>query len=445
MKKPSRRKSTKPTTPEQAVDEFLAAPESLLHQEAEKTKAKMRKAAAHAETMRLNKSKSKETPSMEDLLADIIRVAEDEDTNPFAKFRSISRRRYELYGWFPISFVDQEFGQFEHAKQVAGLADQPGTRKWRAARAKESRRSHAQRYYTRYVHPFVAKPKTIDDLSGPSLILSISDTHATFLDPFTWAAFLQAIKDLRPAGVLFNGDILEGGAISRHPKVPGWVAPLQLELDFQREMFRQVREDAGFNGDLWLCGGNHEIDRLAMYLTQVSSGLAGLKCLRIDNLLGLADFGVQLMQGGTIVSPPGQEDEKRGFLLYDFYRIHHGNRLGKDPAAQELRDAGRSGQSGHVHRAQVYYGSTERDAGMSWMCTPCGCTDQVARSYIRGTNTGWQRGFGVAWLFPNGRVHQYPVITDGGVCHVEGHTYSTDGIKSFDPQKMWLDEFRPAR
>jgi hypothetical protein len=427
--------------PEDHVDELLAAPDTLRENDGEKTKYLQRKEQERAKKERLLALKRQETPSTEDLLSDIIRVAEDEDTNPWHEFRSISRRRYELYGYYPVEFIDQEFGQFTHALEVAGLRDQPGTRLWRRNRAKSSREQHKQRYVERYVEPFVARQEEFRDLYEPYLLLSISDTHSQYLDPFVWLAFMQAVEDLRPDGVLFNGDILDGTEISSHKKIPGWTVPLQDELDFQREMVRQLREDAGFEGDLFMTGGNHGVDRLASYLTQVAPALVNLRSLRIDQLFGLEEFDVKLLQGGTIASPTGEEDMKPGFLLWDFYRIHHGTKLGQYPAAAELRAAGRSGQSGHVHRASLHYGTTERDEGMSWMSTPMGCRQEAGRCYIKGTTTGWQKGFGVAWLYPDHSVHQYPVIVSGSPerVTVEGHIYQRpDDLDDPEPYGLWI-------
>lgn len=427
---------------------MLAAPDATAKNSAERLKYMQRKAQESARAAQTRAAKRKDLPTMEDLLADIIRVADDQDTNPFWRFRSISRRRYELYGHFPVECVDRQFGQWEHAKQVAGLADQPGTRMWRANRAADSRREHAARYIERHVAPYVARAQDYRLDEGSYVLLSISDTHSQYLDPFVWLAFLSAIRDLKPDGVLFNGDILEGAEISRHPQIPGWSEPLQSEFDFCREMVRQTREDAKHAGDLFWTGGNHDVDRLAMYLTQTAKALSGLRDLRIDKQLGLDDYNVKLFNGGTIASPKGTEDACPGFLLFDFYRIHHGVRLGQNPAADELKDAGRSGQSGHVHRAGLAFGTTERNESMSWMSTPAGCRHEAGRAYMRGSTTGWQRGFGFARLFPDGTVHQYPVIvhrgTDGSErVSVEGFTYvRPSNLKDPPNAGQWLSAYR---
>lgn len=417
------------------LDEFLAAPDAVRKDEAERRKYFQRKAKETAREQRAA-ARNQEPPSIEDMLADMIRCAEDVVTNPFHADRTLSRKRYKRFGHIPLEYIDKEFGQFEHAKQVAGLEDQPGTRLKRSARAAASRREHAGRYIERYMHPYHYEPDAREP-SGTELILSISDTHSTFLDPFTWHCFLRAAKELEPDIIYLNGDILEGGEISRHPKIPGWSVPLQLEFDFARDMMRQLRETAPDAEIVW-GGGNHGIDRMAMYLTQVAPALAGLRDLRFDRLAGVEEFGIKLAQGGTIASPAGTEDDLPGTLFHGSYLIHHGTLLGATPAQAELRKARRSGQSGHVHRPMLAFACDEASGATSWMSTPMGCTPQAGRAYIKGRHTGWQRGFGLAFLHTGGRVHQYPVITEDGICTFEGIVIEDPGMPNPDIKQNWL-------
>lgn len=447
----SKKKSSKKAGP--TTEELLAAPAQTKENAKETQKYRQRKAREAAREKQERHRKSGRVPSVEDMLADIIAVAEDKDTNPMGwRFRSISRQRYRHYGEFPIEFLDREFGQFNHALEVAGLRDSPGDRLWRANRARQSRAEHAQRYVERWVAPYVVDPGSVDyNDDGSYLLLSISDTHSQFLDPFVWFAYLSALRDLQPDGTLWNGDTLEGGDISSHKKIPGWHEPLQSEFDFHHEMARQVREDADFQGDFFCTAGNHGLDRMVSYLTQNSPALVCLRSNRIDVQLGLEKFNVQLFQGGTVLSPEGTEDCKPGFLLFDHYRIHHGVRLGQNPAADELKDAGRSGQSGHVHRAGLAFGTNEVSGALSWMTTPMGCRDEAGRAYIKKTTTGWQRGFGVCRLFPDGTVHQYPCVVQRGADGRERIT--VEGITYFRPLDMldppphgqWLAEQRLGR
>lgn len=423
------------------LGEFLSAPESVRLSERERRKLAERKARLRADEEQLRAGKSHDRPTIEDMLGDLIRVAEDRETNPHWQFRTLSRKRYRLFGHYPIEFIDEQWGQFELAKQVAGLEDQAGTRLKRGAIAEQSKRDHTARYIERCLLPHVRKhPELERELTGTELVLSISDTHATYLSPFVWACFLSACRDLQPGVVYLNGDIIDGSEISRHPKVPGRTTSLQLEFDFAREMFRQVRAVLPSARIIW-GAGNHGLDRLASYLTQVAPAFANLRTLRFDVLAGLEDLDVELAQGGSIASPAGQEQDAPGRLLHGFYRVHHGTHLGQYPAALELREAGRSGQSGHVHRAHLYFGSSESQRTLSWMTTPMGCTSMAGRNYMKGVSTGWQSGFGVAFLTEGGHVRQYPVICDDDHAIVEGYEYRGRNVPVMNPQGLWLPGF----
>lgn len=439
-------KKKPPVDGRKIADQLLAAPDALLNSQQEKQKAIERKARELAKKKQLDALKSDKIPTVEDLIDDLIRVAEDPATNPvWYAFRSISRRRYELFGHYPVRFVDRQFGTFQHAKEVSRLADEEGTRLWRSSRAKQSRDEHAQRYFERYLQPYTAKQEDHRRLHQPYLLLSISDTHAHFLCPFVWRAFLQAVRDLKPAGVLLNGDILDGGEISRHPQIRGRSLKLRDELAFQQEMYRQIREV--HDGDLFSTCGNHDLaDRLPRYLSSIDPVISEIDDRRVDALMGLDKYDVRLFHGGSVKSPRGTEHAKPGFLLFGFYRVHHGTKLGEVPSMAELRAMGRSGQSGHVHRASLVFGTTETNEGLSWMSTPMGARHEAGH-YIPGPCTGWQRGFGVAWLFPDGHVHQYPVVVQGSPERVvvEGHVYQR-GKDCYDPELSsgnWLKDMKP--
>lgn len=435
------KKKAKPKPSVKATERFIAAPENVLKDEAERGKLLKRKAREEARRQRIAAGKRKTPPTIEDMLADVIRVAEDPDTNPIGHgFRSISRARYEEFGHYPVQFLDRQWGTWAGVKQAAGLEDEVGTRLWRNNRAKEARREHAERMFERTVQPYVARQEDYRKLTKPYLLLTISDTHAQWLCPFVFSSFLQAIRDLKPNGVLVNGDWLEGSEISRHPKIPGWTVPLQDELDFCRSMFGLIREAMGEEGDLWLVNGNHDpTTRLVSYLSSNAPALTGLRCLRVDQLLGLGDFDVKLMMGGSPLSPPGQANAKPGFLLYGL-RVHHGYRTGKRSGKQEVQDAGRSTITGHIHHGSVAYYSDEVETRCA-MTLPAGARDELGH-YVQKVSTGWQRGFGGTWLWPDKSVHHHAYIAQGTPERlvVEGHIYErAKACKDPEPKGNWLE------
>ena len=164
-------------------------------------------------------------------------------------------------------------------------------------------------------------------------------------------------------------------------------------------------------------------------------------------MMGLQEFDVQLYHGGTTLSPVGQENELPGMLVFDCFLATHGTRTGQIPAMAELKAHQISGISGHVHRASLVYGSSFSNEGLCWMSTPAGCQHSLGRRYIPGMLTGWQRGFGITWVYPNGRVHQYPVICSdsGGIesLTVEGREFVRSAkLKNPPPTKNWLEDLR---
>jgi hypothetical protein len=399
-----------------------------------------RKAQAAAEEAQLRATKSSEVPTIEMLCADMIRVASDPETNPFHADKILSAKRYRRFGHFPFSYVESEFGTFNHAKEVAGLADKVGSRLQKSCRANQSRREHSQRYQEDVLLPYLYDPVAVEG-TGTELMLSISDTHAGYLDPFTWWSFLRACKAMDPDIILLNGDMIEGSSISRHPKVPGKVMSLQAEFDFFREMIRKLRELCPDAEIIWTAG-NHGLDRLASYLTQVAPGLAGLDSMRIDQLAGLDEFDVKLAQGGSFVSPKGQEKDITGIKFHGFYVGYHGTALGQTPYLTELRNSGLSGQSGHVHRAGLAYATTEALGAHSWMSTPSSVVEECGRSYQRSRSIAWQRGFGVCYLYPETqRCHQFPVVLNDGWGACEGLVFTDPGIALPDPMKPWISDF----
>lgn len=421
-----------------SLDDYLEGDDAKEMSDAEKVKLARRKAHDLAVAERELASKRSEKPSVEDILADMVRVAEDRACNPFYKDRTLSAKRYKRFGHYPIDYIYREFGQFEHAKQVAKLVDGPGDRAKKSARSEQSRREHAGRYVERHIRPYVQAPDS-GPLSKTRLVLSISDTHAHFLSAFTWHCFLRACKALEPDVIYLNGDIIEGAEIARFPKIRGWTTPLHSEFDFAREMFRQLRRVCP-DAEIWWGAGNHGLDRIAMFLTTTAANaLMGFDSLRFDKLAGVDDYDIKLSQGGTLLSPKGTEEEQPGTTFHGFYTVYHGVALGQNPMLTELRNEGRSGQSGHVHRAGLAYSTTESGGAMSWMSTPMGCTPVAGRSYMfKRRNTGWQEGFGVAWLHPGGRVHQYPVVTSGGVAMFEGICIENEGMEQPDPTGLWV-------
>lgn len=412
-------------SPEEGVERFLSAPKEVVDNPREAAKLADRKARDAARKKRERVGKRKSEPSLEDLLADVVRVAEDEVTNPHAAFRSISRRRYELYGHYPIEALLQH-GRFTHVKTMAGLHDGEGDRKLLLAREHLSKREHDERYFNRYVQPHVDKfPEVRRATAKAKMAVWISDTHSMFMDPFTWLAFLAFIEDVQPDVIVWGGDHVDGSEISTHPQVPGHTLPFQLELDVLNCMWAEARERCPNSRFFWL-ESNHFMPRFVRFLTQHAKTLSSMRTLRMDRILDFDGLDIEIVQGGTFLSPKGQEDRRPMVKLWDKLATTHGTVTSKQHATGELLHWGCSGWTGHCHRDQMAIGPAAGLRRFRWLSCPGGTIDEAAKYYVKGNTPAWSRGFAVAESMGKG-LQLTPAITTDGVCMVNGFYYEAIG------------------
>lgn len=413
---------SKKKSPEEKVEQFLSAPEEVVADPREAAKLKDRKERDRARKARERAVKRKGKPSLEDILSDVVRVAEDEEHNPYHEFRSISQRRYEIYGEWPIEYV-KEYGRFETVKQMAELSDSVGDRMLVNARSAKTLREHDSRYIRRYIQPHINKfPELQRATAKAKMGVFISDTHSLFMDPFYWESFLAFCEDAQPDMIGMAADHIDGSEISTHPHVPGFTMPLQTELTMQKMMVKEMRERLGYDVRIVLVGDNHWFDRMTRYLTQVARALAGLDSLRIDKLMGLDELEVELAMGGSFVSPEGQEDKRPFIRLWDRFNMTHGTALGKFPANGELMSWGTSGVSGHVHRDQIVRGNVASLRDEQWMCLGSGVIDEVAKYYVKGAGPSWSRAWGVIEMM-GGHLQMTSVDVTNRVAMAHGWYY----------------------
>lgn len=391
--------------------------------------------AAEAEQKRTD-HEAAGAPTKDALVADLLRVASCEE-NPWRRTQSVGARLYHVLGWYSTRAWQLEFGTFAEFKRAAGLLPKRGTRRLQAAIADRVYREQGQHYAAKYLLPYMRHgPARRTCASMDITVATISDTHATYLDPFVWSVFLDVVSDLEPHYVVLNGDVLDLAAVSRYIKYPFETVPLQVEFDFVRRMLEQLREVAPDAGIVWTAG-NHGIERWSKFLATSSRELAGLRCTEFDKLIPLGDLDIQLAQGGQFCSPAGTQLDEPAFEIDGVWLAYHGRRTGKFAWAQELADMGISGTSGHIHRAGVAYETVRGRRQLSWMSTPAACVEEVGRHYAPPPKRPMQQGFGLTHIWRD-HVRQYPVICTDGMAEVHGRLYEAHWFKRQDPMMVWL-------
>lgn len=109
------------------------------------------------------------------------------------------------------------------------------------------------------------------------------------------------------------------------------------------------------------------------------------------------------------------------------FRVTHGNRLGRYPAAAELADYHHSGCSGHVNRPQSFtYRNASGDDPITWYCLGMMCRTDIGDIIPDWSKVQpWMQGFGIAEVqkgivhFQSVRVHHDSYMAAGRVFQIE--------------------------
>jgi predicted phosphodiesterase len=209
---------------------------------------------------------------------------------------------------------------------------------------------------------------------------------------------LPFIEELRPDGVILNGDVVDCYSISTFDKNPLTKAGLSLEIRESQQLMRRL---AKVPTKIWL-GGNHE-DRLRRlvwknpYLLGSVDAKTRAKLVQVldfPEMFGLGEHGFEwLPYGGRYML--GKLLVTHGSMV----RTHSG-----DTARAHLAKYGTSVLIGHTHRGGTSYKTDARGVHVAYENF---CLCSLKPEYAQDPN--WQHGFSVVHVFPNGFFNVQPI------------------------------------
>lgn len=271
--------------------------------------------------------------------------------------------------------------------------------------------------------PFaVPVPTYARKLDGrPLRAMVFGDTHKPFHDPMAEEVALAIAKDYQPDVLLHTGDLVDCWQISRFDKDPTRLDTLQDNIDQARTFLHQIAQ-AVPKARRVLLEGNHEA-RLTKTLWKLDGGARELPRLRIVRealtwpaLLGLADIGWEFI---------GEHDQSKTEVLPKLVTVH-GNIVRKwsaYTARGQWERYGRSGISGHTHRAGVF---AHRDHNGQAVWIEAGCTCLLDPPYM--TDPDWcQAVVLLEWTKDRRVMSERVVRIRDGVALVDGTTYKAKG------------------
>jgi hypothetical protein len=178
--------------------------------------------------------------------------------------------------------------------------------------------------------------------------LVCSDLHFPHHHEGAFEVFLGLADRVQPTELVIDGDCFDFAQIGKYLKNPNCYTPLQQDIDLCRETVLARIAAAAPKAVRRFIVGNHENGRWENYLFSRCPDLASLRCLTIENVLGLAEMGW--------VWQPYE------YWVTDSLVVYHGDRhtsaLGGGSAMsarKESIDMGCSTITGHTHHAGAFF------------------------------------------------------------------------------------------
>ena len=262
----------------------------------------------------------------------------------------------------------------------------------------------------------------------------VSDIHFDAHHRAGWAAFVEWHRREVPDEVVFLGDFVDFGMLSRYVQSVG--APVkaipQIQL-FVREANRIARRGSVVT----VQEGNHD-ERWGRAL--------GLNPVAFEGALGLT-LHDQCLRHGLDEAIQWRREGKRhtAHRVGPFYLRHGHNQAGRfggaiHIAANRLRKSnGRSEVVGHHHRAQLHASTCDGETVVG-IANPC-----LTEDHDYAVSPDWQRGFTLIETFgPRERfATAFPIImADEGSFAYGGHHYDGPALVRAAARKLTRDRAR---
>lgn len=221
----------------------------------------------------------------------------------------------------------------------------------------------------------------------------LNDLQIPFQDDRTLGTVEAFLGDFGPDLEIYNGDIFDFYSLSSFDKNPTRRFKLQAELDAARAWLLN-RAERNPDARKILIEGNHE-DRLRRFLWKYGDELGGLRALELDELLGLAEVGVERVNYRSIV-------DLLGFRVEHGYKTSGSTAYPTNVSRWMAIATGSSGLCGHTHRFSQYAWTDSRGSH-SYVENGCLCLTEL--EYAPFPN--WQQAFTYG-VVQQKKLHTFP-------------------------------------
>jgi hypothetical protein len=288
--------------------------------------------------------------------------------------------KYEYYehGEYTDHAVRKAFGTYGGAVQKAGIAD-----------FSDDIEDAFKKQLTPYVGKYEKKHKNF------IRVVSSSDHHSLWLDPFCFGVKLDVCRRMQPDVIALVGDVFDFYRVSDFSKDPARHDTMQDEIDHVVENIFAPLRKACPDSQIDFFIGNHEW-RLFRYLCDHATGLSSLRALQFATLFQLDKYKINLVARNSLVNMKKEKDAQNFKIYGGCYVLTHGRATGSNTAGKELKKYNMSGSSGHIHQ---YSSVSTRDlhGPKNWTSMGCMCVIESGGEYIPDLIT-WNQGFEIAHI-----------------------------------------------
>lgn len=212
-------------------------------------------------------------------------------------------------------------------------------------------------------------------------------------------AFKKFAKDLKPAAVILNGDVLDFPQISRHPPI-GWESAPSVkdEIEAAQDHLNDIAMACGRAKKIWTLG-NHDA-RFETRLATVASEYKGLKGIHLSDFFGLWQKGWSAWINQDVV-------------------CKHRWKGGIHATHNNTMQAGTTMVTGHLHSQKVTpftdYNGTRYGIDTGCVADP---DHKAFVDYTEDAPLNWRSGFAVL-SFLDGRLMYPELVTKWDEEHVQ--------------------------
>lgn len=255
-------------------------------------------------------------------------------------------------------------------------------------------------------------------------IVVMPDVQAPLHDQAMVDKFIQFLADYEPDELAQVGDFTDSTEISRwvRGKKPEFAGDLQQGFDISRYILEKIRDV--FSGRFRIVRSNHD-DRLELYIQGCAPGLASLRALTIENLVGFEDFGVEFIRDEVVELTPEARDP---------WIMCHGDEgalnqvAGRTAFNLAKNKFGANVICGHTHRAGLTsesYGYNGKIRDTRYGLEVGHFMDLTKADYLKkkGVGANWQQAFGILHVHGSQVYPQLVSVDYNGNFSVEGKLY----------------------